>query len=465
MKYWKVQESEGVLLEAWSKVYARWNAEKCGGRWLRWDRAGKMCRARWVFKKKNLSKVEKLTNVRAIFNCTKDPSRAEMGVAAKGIALVCATVDLDEFGIGSCLGLVEWLQECEQELRMVHGDDTRFQIVGTDFKDFFPSNDKAEVVQKLEELIGMVMGGRVKRGVRRPKNTWFSALVNGKGKAVWGRKQEAGWVSRQLSDVVTYMQFRAEVANKFTVGDVVLGSEEVIIGEKTSPGMCNGSASLSEHKMCSAMSAAQRSVFGARRYVDDGIRVSVASKENVEVSDALEEEVSQVISQGYPGITVTEEGRAWPGVGYVDMLEYRLGVCASGDRLWWHHRSKNIDSLLSGLGQKFRKLRHWRSGSSTRSMVQTVRARMEDVFMMTRWDGGWQTGCRGSGVGPRDVTVSVVEMLIELMWELGYPSGQLVRMFRGMGMVFSFWNNMVPVVQMLRRMNDVRMELVGGRML
>ena len=87
--------------------------------------------------------------------------------------------------------------------------------------------------------------------------------------------------------------------------------------------------------MCRKMSVAQRSVFGAMRYVDDGFRVSVGSKVNVERNVVLEEQVrrrcgrrrcmmSQVYEYLYSGFAITE-GRAWPRAGYVDLLEYRIG--------------------------------------------------------------------------------------------------------------------------------------------
>ena len=85
-QYWKVPETEEVILKEWKKVYQRVNKEKCAGRWREWDPGGRMMQARWQYKKKDVSKI------RAIFNGKNDPAVREMEVAAKCVGLIKKSV-------------------------------------------------------------------------------------------------------------------------------------------------------------------------------------------------------------------------------------------------------------------------------------------------------------------------------------------------------------------------------------
>jgi hypothetical protein len=81
-----------------------------------------------------------------------------------------------------------------------------------------------------------------------------------------------------VEDVIEYLKFRAEVASAFKVGDVILQGEEVIIGEKISPAICELKAMIDEDNLMVELSDGQKMVTRCRRYVDDGIRVVVVDE-------------------------------------------------------------------------------------------------------------------------------------------------------------------------------------------
>ena len=86
-----------------------------------------------------------------------------------------------------------------------------------------------------------------------------------------------------------------------------------------------------------------------------------------------------------------------------------------------------------------------------------VRSRLLDIMVMTRWRGGCEDGVRGAGNGERDLKISVVELVWELVQELGFLSSKLVRMFRGLARQQSVWVDMIPIVQ---RLGDAERELL-----
>ena len=118
--------------------------------------------------------------------------------------------------------------------------------------------------------------------------------------------------------------------------------------------------------------------------------------------------------------------------------------------MWWHHKSKDIEQIPRGGGQRFRRLRHWQSGTSGRSLLQVVKGRLDDMAMMTRADHSGSEGVRGSGNLVKDLAVSVLELVVELVLELGYPIGRLVQMMKGLGRRWNVWSEMVMVLQRFR---------------
>ena len=171
-------------------------------------------------------------------------------MCAKGISLINRTLVLDDFSMQSGAEMGVWFKEAEDQLRDAYGADTQIEVDSTDFKNFFPSNSKWDVVGHLKETPTLIYGsGMMTIGYQRPKTRWFTAPTAGKGKARWGRSAEQGWINRKVDDIVVFLEFRAAVANLFCVGDKILGSEEVIIGEQPSLGLCNLKARLCERKM------------------------------------------------------------------------------------------------------------------------------------------------------------------------------------------------------------------------
>ena len=57
-----------------------------------------------------------------------------------------------------------------------------------------------------------------------------------------GRYKQDGRTCSKVGDVDEFSKFRSEVAGAFIVGDTVLESEEVTIGEPYNPSLCDISA-------------------------------------------------------------------------------------------------------------------------------------------------------------------------------------------------------------------------------
>jgi hypothetical protein len=139
LKYWRVHAAEKELLQSWRQEYDRLNRVQCGGRWCAWNVKGEMCRVRWEFKRKKVMKSWAFDGlIRAIFSSVGDPAKKEMTVCAKGIGLVCRSLDLNDFSCQSGLQMAVWFREVEQQLSDVFGDETQLELGGTDFKNFFP---------------------------------------------------------------------------------------------------------------------------------------------------------------------------------------------------------------------------------------------------------------------------------------------------------------------------------------
>jgi hypothetical protein len=287
-------------------------------------------------------------------------------------------------------------------------------------------------------------------GYSRPRSRWFSAAVSGKGKARWGRVVADGWVCRKVDDILVFLMFRAKVANLICAGDVILGSNEVIIGEQSSPGLCDLKARLSEMVLMTKLSAEEKAQFRAKRYADDGVRAlavdgGVSSRE---VADAVKEKMDSA----YAGIHVTDEGLATARGGSLEVLEFSVGVQSCGRRLWWHHRSKNVESVLAGRGQNVRRLRHWRSGTVQRELLKVVGGRMDSMAWLTRADSDGAGGVRGAGDFRRDLKISVVELFLELVLVLDYPMSKLIQWIKEMCRSWYVWDEVVVVLQ---RMSDL----------
>lgn len=325
-------------------------------------------------------------------------------------------------------------------------------MTGTDFKNFFPSNTKAQMVDVVDRAVQMVFKGKTKQGQRVPTNRWMTVPKGEKEKAVWGRRSIPGATYRRVSDVIEYLSFRAETANSFAVGDAILCGDEVIIGEKTSPAVCELKAQLDEDKLMDKMDDEAQQVFRATRYVDDGLRVVAIDKgKRREQSKQLAARVGDMISRAYSGIQVTEEGEATCKGETAKFLEYAVGVQECGDKLRWFHWSKNIGYVGETGRQKFKKLKHWRSGTTKTQLIGTLRTRLDDIAAMTRAeDGVAETSWRGSGCLQRDLQQSVGELVVEVYVTLGYRLREIVRLIKCMGRTSSMWAEAVSYVQSLK---------------
>ena len=97
--------------------------------------------------------------ISAIISGVKDPASKEMAICAKGVGLVNRTLDLDDFSKHSGLEMAVFFKEAETQLREVYGTETQIEVDSTDFKYFFPSNSKWDVVGNLKEALGLIYGG------------------------------------------------------------------------------------------------------------------------------------------------------------------------------------------------------------------------------------------------------------------------------------------------------------------
>ena len=401
-----------------------------------------MISVRWQFKMKNPLKI------RAIFAGIYDWNRDEARVVAKCIRLMEMTVDTDDFSVDSCLVVANELKIIEEELMMVYGKETRLQVRGTDFKDYFPCNTKKAVIKALKKIWGMIQAGRVKQGLRRPRGQWMNIPPGKYARARWGKSSEPGVENRKVSDVFEFQEFKAEVPTCFRVGDAILEGPEVTIGEPSSPCPCICSAKLSEHALVLSLTHEEKSVFGSIRYVDDGICVTAynpASAESLELEDA----VFKKIKAAYSGITVTDEGTCNGGEKALHFLEYAIGVSAQGDALRWHHHNKNAESVMSGNKQKFLKLRPWGSGTYNRQLLRVVRSRLCDMLKMTKAVEGQVDGMRGDGDIVRDMIVTTMEFLTELHVCLQYPMRALIRLLVSMAAQSGLWSDVLCVVKQI----------------
>jgi hypothetical protein len=340
-----------------------------------------MMQARWQYKKKDPAKI------RAIFNGKNDPAVKEMEVAAKCVGLIRRSVGTNDFSMSSGLELGEWLEKAEDDLNNALGRGTELRIVSTDFKNFFPSNKKSEMVGVVQAAIDMIFQGKTSVGTKMPNNKWITIPKGKKEKAVWGKRSVAGAQFRRVADVVQYLKFRAEIASAFRVGNVILQGEEVIIGEKISPAICDLKAMLDEDKLMSELTRGQRMITRCRRYVDDGIRVIAVDgtpDRRGQKSIIRADNVGKQMAVAYSGIEVTNEGEATKEGGDLLFLEYKIGVSEDGKSVRWHHWNKNIECVIENGVQKFLKLKHWRSGTFKSKLLSVLRSRMDGIAVMTR---------------------------------------------------------------------------------
>jgi hypothetical protein len=447
--YWRLNETKETVLAEWRVEYEKRSKEKCDNRWFRWDIKGDMTKARWQYKKKDVNKL------RAIFNGTGDPAVREMEVAAKCIGLVKKTLGTNDFSLSSTLEMGEWLRETEQQLGDVYGEYTELRVQSTDFKNFFPSNKKKNMVKVLQRAIDLIMAGKVNAGFKVPVTAWMTIPRGSKSKALWGRRSMEGAQYRKTSDIVEYLDFRADIANAFQVGNVILQSEEVIIGEKISPGICELKVMLDEDELCLKLSENEMKIVRNKRYVDDGIRVIAVDSREVESEEKIAA-LGEKIAAAYSGIEVTSEGEATRSGGTVLFLELDIKVGQDGRTLQWHHHSKNIRHVADTGVQKFLKLKHWRSATFKNALMSTVRSRLCDIALLTR-EGEAVTVERGSGNLYRDVIQSTKELVMELHITLGYPMKALIALLMRMGRNSGLWNHVIWYIK--KMVNDYEMEL------
>jgi hypothetical protein len=107
---------------------------------------------------------------------------------------------------------------------------------------------------------------------------------------------------------------------------------------------------------------------------------------------------------------------------------------------------------LAGHGQNVRRLRHWRSGTVQRELLQVVGGRMDSMAWLTRADADGAGGVRGAGDFRRDVKIFVVELFLELVFVLDYPMSKLIQWVKGMCRSWYVWDEVVVVLQ---RMSDL----------
>ena len=449
--YWRVPGDPKELLTKTKEEYERRNVERCGDRWVKWNDKGGMIDVKHIYKRKDIMKVRK------IFNARKDAVRAEMGIQAKVINLISHTLGTVDFSMDSCQELSVFLQATEARLADVYGAYTRFLVDGTDFKCFFPSNTKDSVIEALRQAMEMITGGAVRAGCRMPRGEWVSVQVTTKGnalmggKAVWGHYKQDGWTCRKVGDVDQFLKFRSEVAGAFIVGDTVLESEEVTIGEPYNPSLCDIAAKLSEHKFMLSLTEQEAAVFDSKRYCDDGCDVGVYSSQDTETREMLQA-VIEKHHEAYPGITVTREGGADEAGGVLEMLEYKVGVGEAGRCLTWHFNNKNSEQVLNGEGQRLLKLRHWRSGTYSKKLLEIVKSRLVDMATMTKEVVGHCATNRGAGDVTRDLKFTVWELLTELHCCLAYPMRPLLNCLKRMAHTSSLWAAVMEGAMQIKEM-------------
>jgi len=440
--YWKVNETENELLKDWKAEYRKRSKTKCGNRWSPWDTKGKMMQARWQYKQKDKSKL------RAIFNGTEDPAIKEMAVAAKCMSLIRKTVGTEDYSMEAWEELPDFLEEAERELLQVYGPDSQLRIDSTDFKNFFPSNKKSDMIKVCKRAVDVIYKERrVSTKAKSPNNTWITIPRGVKEKAVWGRRPIEGATCRTVKDVIEFLDFRAEVANAFKVGDVILRGEEVIIGEKISPTLCDLKAKLDEDDLIRRkLTARELSVMRCKRYVDDGIRLSVINKDDLVESERTVESGVRKLEESYEGITVTAEGEATASGEVVKFLEFAVGLCKDARRLRWFHWNKNVQHLAKTGEQLFKKLRHWSSATFKNYLLGIVRTRFEALVGMTRTGTSSQEQ-RGAGNFKLDAIQSVKELSVELIVSLGYRVRDLLGLIRRMGHSDPLWTEIWRAMQ------------------
>ena len=162
------------------------------------------------------------------------------------------------------------------------------------------------------------------------------------------------------------------MASAFVVGDCGLESPEVVIGEPSSPPLCDLAAKMNEHKFLGSLSMEEKSVFRSKRYCDDGCGVGVHDPCKPETL-ALLDGVVEKHNRAYPGIEVTHEGSADAVGGSIKMLEYVLGVVIGSGALTWYFNNKNAHSVFTSGTQKLSELRHWRSGTYSKKLLDVVK--------------------------------------------------------------------------------------------
>lgn len=437
VKYWLAERLECQILEEWKQAYQEWNRKHCAGRWAAWDDRGSMSRVRAQCKQKNNLKM------RMIYACNKDPARKEMVIVAKMLDLWWRTADLGSFSVSDGARVAERLESIEADLLSVYGDHSRLGVVSDDFENYFPCNTKEGLVTAASEVLELVRHGPIAHGYRRPRDEWMSVELGKRGRARWGKSSVAGCVNRRTSDVLRFMEFRAEVANLFAVGDAILGADEAIIGEPMSPVGCNMVAALREREMLGSVDGLGR-VCRPIRYVDDGLKPYVYRVSDTEVADQgsmdLVEAVISDVAVGYPGIRVTREGEATSAGGVIEFLEYCIAVTRDGKRLRWWFNLKNEEMVFSQGTQRLFRLKHWDSASTAKQKMQVVRSRLLSMMDATRMLPGWSGGEVGSGDAGRDLTASVFGFWVELVWCLGYPARRLNKVLQGLRLRNGWWD-------------------------
>ena len=171
-------------------------------------------------------------------------------------------------------------------------------------------------------------------------------------------------------------------------------------------------------------------------------------------TEALLMEVLKNHEQAYPGTGVAHGGETDEFGGESRMLEYVIGVSQDGLSLCWHFNNKNSESVFNIGKQRLLKLRHWKSGTYSKNLMNTVRSRLIDMAQMTRHVDGTFGGNRGSGDSVRDLKFTVWEFFTELHCCLMYPLRSLLNCAKRLAQSSLQWSNVLDGVLQIKSLSQ-----------
>ena len=152
---------------------------------------------------------------------------------------------------------------------------------------------------------------------------------------------------------------------------------------------------------------------------------------------------------------MTHEGSADAVGGSIKMMEYVPRVGIGGGALTWCFDNKNARSVFTSCTQQLLKLRHWRSGTYNRKLLDVVRSRLLDMVTMPKAQTGLVGEKRGSGDLERDVRICVRCFFIELDCCLQCPMKSLLQCIRKLAQTSVLWSKIVSDVMQIK-------ETLGG---